>query len=328
MPFDLSDLMERTPSPPMHVELAQVVSDGRRLKTRHRLRVTVASVGVLALLGAVGTFEASNHDQTTPASTLRTGSVTVPLNKNLFSFRVDAAGRVHFGRVVQGTNRVVSEVGATPVNGQAWVIPKDRPNVVLGVVPDIEEASHIDAVVEPLHGGFAGSAEEDLASGLKAYAREFSNARDAAAYRGRVFTDVQGRIHGPGGVLPMATLPSGNGGAEQVSVWLDSKVEIFGLLSRGQLSMRVDAVTASGGSVQDAANATSVRVYGILPAGATGVHVTFGTAVNVVAPLRTNALGSDWVAFYTEYGSATNTTVRGTVVWGDSSGQGHTQAAD
>ena len=147
MSFDLHDLMERTPSPQMHVELADVVADGRRLQSRQRRRVVLASVAALALVGGgVGVFDARKVDQTAPASTVGPGTVTVALNKDLFSFRFDSSGRMHFGRVVQGTNRIVSETAATAVNGQAWVIAKDRPNVVLGVAPAIDrEKPHVDA---------------------------------------------------------------------------------------------------------------------------------------------------------------------------------------
>lgn len=326
MSFDLTDLMERTLSPPMHVELARVVSYGHRLRTRQRVRVAMVSVGVLALLGGVGAFEVRNYDAATPASTLGPISVTVPLNKNLFSFRLDTSGRVLFGRVVQGTTRVVSEIGATPVNGQVWVIVKDRPNVVLGVVPATEEASHIDAMSPAARGGFDGSADEDLGGGLKAYVREFADAQDATGFRGRVFTDGQDTVHGPGGVLPLAKFQA-DGGAEPVSVWLDPMSRTFGLLSRGQLSMRVGALTPIGGSVQEPVTSTSGRVYGLLPADASGVQVKFTPEVKVLAPLRTESLGHGWVAFYTEYSSPTASNVQATVVWRNRAGREQTHAA-
>jgi hypothetical protein len=316
----------------MHVEPADVVADGRRLERRQRRRVVLASVAALALLGGgVGVFDARNVDHTAPASAVGPGTVTVALNKDLFSFRLSSGGRVHFGRVVQGTSRIVSETAATAVNGQAWVVVKDRPNVVLGIAPTIDmEEPHVDVVVGYSNSGFSGS-DENLGRGLKAYVLEFTNGQDAAGFRGRVFVDPQGRVRGPGGVLPVTTFPSADESG-QGGVWVDPRTKTFGLMKRGSLSMRVDALTSTGSAAQvpdDTATTGGVtrRFYGVLPAGSSRVDVEFTPDVDVLAPLRTQALGKDWVALYTEYRAPTDAQVLGTVVWRDGSGKEHTAEA-
>ena len=96
--------------------------------------------------------------------------------------------------------------------------------------------------------------------------------------------------------------------------------------------MRVDALTPTGSAVQvpdDTSTAEGVtrRVYGVLPAGSSRVDVEFTPDVDVLAPLRTEALGEDWVAFYTGYRAPTDAQIRGIVVWRDRSGKEHTAAA-
>jgi hypothetical protein len=305
----------------MHVELADVVADGRRLQSRQRRRVVLASVAALALLGGgAGVFDARNADQTAPASTTGPGTVTVALNKDVFSFRLSDGGRVHFGRVVQGTNRITSETAATAVNGQAWVIVKDRPNVVLGVLPALEQTSHVDVIARPGMGESYGSPDQELARGLKAYVREFANSEDAAAFKGRVFVDAQARVHGPGGVLPMATFATAESG--DVSVWVDRTAQVFGTLSQGQLSARVHPLSGDGVVAQETG-----RIYGLLPAGASRVQVTFNPKVEKRGVLQTKQLGGDWVAFSLDYRAGRDGQTNGTVVWRDRSGKEHTAIA-
>lgn len=323
MPFDLTDLMEAVPSPPMQVDPAEVLADGHRRQRRRRRQTLIACVGVAALLGAGGALEMQTRDRGTPSSTITSSTVTVPLKKNLFSFRLDSDGRVQFGRVVQGTNRVVSEVAATPVNGQAWVVAKDRPNVVLGVAPAMTKVSEVDAVTQEARGEFYGSPDETFGNGMVAYVREFSSDQDAASFRGRVFLDGQGRVHGPGGVLPVATFAV-SGPAGQVSVWLDARVRMFGSLAQGHLSARVRGFTADGIAVQDRDTSTSGvvtgRAYGMVPRGSKDLRLDFSTDAQVLTPIRTTDMGPDWVAFLVDYTDGTDGPTQARLSWRNGSG--------
>jgi hypothetical protein len=230
----------------------------------------------------------------------------------------------------------VIPLGSVPVvNGQAWIVPKGRSDVVLGVAP-VDGAQSEDIFV----GGFlgpgsgSGSDGETLGPGLEVYVRQFDDPTAASQFRGRVFTDAQGRLRGPGGLLPTAVF--GPHGAP-VTLWVDARTHIFGrtsphstatgrALTTGVIADR-DAMfqSTSSGAVSSPGATTVVGraglgpeegwLSGIGPKGITNLRVEFSAGTTVVIPLETKPLGNDHVAFAAEYRGTKGRTVTITLRW-------------
>ena len=186
----------------MGIDPYAVLHGGQRRRLRRRLTAAGATLAVVAAAGLATIAPTGDRPDPTPAATVLTADmVTAPLDKDLWSFDLTPSGRVQFGRVVQGTNRVVP-LGSVPVvNGQAWLVPKDRPDVVLGVAPTGASAARTSSSGVP--GRCPGSdGVRRLRRDLEVYVRHFDDPRAAANFRGRVFTDRQGRLHGPGACSP------------------------------------------------------------------------------------------------------------------------------
>lgn len=334
MSVDLTEVLERTTAPPMGIDPYAVLHGSQRRRQRRRLTAVGATLAVVAAVGAAATLSHGDRETPTPAATTLTSDmVTAPLGKELWSFDLTPLGQVQFGRVVQGTDRVVP-LGSVPVvNGQAWLVPKGRSDIVLGVAP--EDGAHSEDIYL---GGFLGSGSgsdgEQLGDDLEVYVRHFDDPTAASQFRGRVFTDAQGRLQGPGGLLPTAVF--GPAGAP-VTLWVDARTHIFGrtspsssatgrALSTGVIADRDAMFQATSSTTVTSPGTTTVVgregfgpeegwLSGIGPRGITNLRAEFSSGTAVVTPLQIKPLGKDHVAFAAEYRGTKGRTVTITLRW-------------
>lgn len=343
MSVDLTELLERSRIPHMGLDPETVLHSGRRRRLRRRLTAAGATLAVVAAAGLATVLTTGEQSTPTPAATvLTTDMVTAPLDNELWSFDL-RSGQVQFGRVVPGTDQVVPLGSVTLVNGQAWLAPKDHPDIVLGVVP--RGATHIEDVsAGGFLGNFSGSDGEQLGQGLEVYVRHFEDTKGAVNFRGRVFTDGQGRLHGPGGLLPSAEFGRDSAGGP-LTVWLDARTRTYGH-SRGesiqpQGQPLTSGVTADRDAVYrapDSGDRTLVMpqdfgpeegwVSGVAPAGTTDLRVQFAVGTTVVTPLATRPLGADHVAFAAEYRGPKGKETTLTVLWTNPDGTQGSKVVD
>lgn len=319
MSVDLTEVLERTTAPPMGVDPYAALRGGQRRRLRRRITAVGATLAVVAVAGVAVTFSPADRGTPTPAATTLTPDmVTAPLGKELWSFDLTASGQVQFGRVVQGTTRVVPLGSVKVVNGQAWLAPADRPGVVLGVLPaDPGEPEDIFA------GGYLGYASgsdgERLGNDLEVYVRQFDDAHGAEHFRGRVFTDAQGRLHGPAGVLPRARFGPE---AAPLLIWVDTRAQVYGrtwlngTISSGKL---IPGVFAERDTLFQAGRPGG-WVSGIAPRGTTHLRLEVGSGTTVLTPLEVKPLGTDHVAFAAEYRGTKGREVTITLRWTNADG--------
>lgn len=321
MPTDLTDVLERTSAPPMHLDPYAVMNGGRRRRLRRRLTTGGAALAVAAIVAvgvSVGPTPVDRQEQPAPAATtLTSATVTVPLKGDLFSFRVASPTLVEFGRVKQGTRQVVDLQRATIVNGQAWVQAKNRPGVVLGVLPATFGRAD-DLAASAGAGAWQGTDGPVVGREYATYARVYDVPSDAAAFRGRTYVDEQGAVHGPAGVLPSADFASRAGGMP-ASVWLDSATGVHGYLIGGDPAPAVAGyLSDSGPSVQHQAsvtlpsgrgdiNADGVEqgwFVGVTPSDASTLQAKLTDGATIITPLTTKPLNAQYTAFAIEYRGA------------------------
>ena len=249
MSVDLTEVLERTIAPPMGIDPYAALQRGRRRRLRRRLTAAGATLAVLAGAGLATTVIDDDRGTPTPAATTLTPDmVTAPLDKDLWSFDLTPSGQVQFGRVVQGTDRVVPLGSMAVVNGQAWIVPKGRSDVVLGVAPvgGRVRGHFLESFLGS--GSGSGSDGETLAPGLEVYVRQFDDPTAASLFRGRVFTDPQGRLRGPGGLLPTAVFGPA-----------DAPVTLSGDAGRTSSAARRSTRRQPGGFSRPASSPTGTR---------------------------------------------------------------------
>ena len=334
MSVDLTEVLERSRVPQMGLDPEAVLHGGRRRRLRRRLTAAGVALAVVAGAGLATTLGFGDRPRPTPAATTLTADmVTAPLDKELWSFDLTPSGLVQFGRVVQGTDRVVPLGSAKVVNGQAWLVPKGRSDIVLGVSP-VDASNSEDIYVGGYLGSASGSDGEALGRGLEVYARHFDDPTAASQFRGRVFTDSQGHLRGPGGLLPTAVFGPA---ASPVRLWVDARTHIFGRTSRyssatgtvltsGVLADR-DAMFESTMATPGTTHSTTIDggddalgpeqgwLSGIGPRGITNLRVEYSSGTTVVTPLEVKPLGADHVAFAAEYRGTKGQDVTITLRW-------------
>lgn len=330
MPTDFTDLLERTPAPDMHVDPYAVVSGGRRRRLRRRVTAAGAGLAVAAIVaaGAVVVPNAiRNADRPSPAATIVTaGTVTVPMKKDLFSFRLASPTVVEFGRVVQGTSRIVDLQRATIVNGQAWVQAKNRPGLVLGMLP--ATFGRANDLFNPQYLGGHERADGDLVAGrYQPYVQRFEHAGAAATFKGRVYTDENADVFGPSGKLPTITFAPADG-ATSVTLWVDEQMNAFGHLlgdegvsSTSQLadrpvSQRNAMIRTDGsGSGSVETGVESGWIVGVAPAATSGLRVDFTSGASTITPLSTKPIDGAHRGFAVEYRGKPGDAVKATLHW-------------
>jgi hypothetical protein len=327
MPTDLTDVLERTSAPVMHIDPYAVVSGGRRRRLRRRLTTGGAALAVAAVVagGALASPHlASRPERPAPAATTITSStVTVPLQKNLYSYRLASPTVVEFGRVVQGSNEVVDVQRASIVNGQAWVRAKNRPAVVLGIMPatfgqpnDLQSST------------YQSSSESEtgalLAGTFLPYAQAFEDPTGAERFKGRVYTNENGDVFGPSGRLPRVEFAA-NGGSGPVTIWLEPRQRMFGHLLNGDLAPGTP-LPPDQPAIQRTAEVTSSDTgsgpgtetgwfVGVAPTTASTLEARLTDGTTILTPLTTKPLDDDYTAFAVEYRGAPGQQVQLMLRW-------------
>jgi hypothetical protein len=333
MSVDFTEVLERTVAPPMGIDPYAALHGAQRRRRRRRLTAVGATLAVVASAGLAATVDGGRGTPMPAATTLTQDMVTAPLDKELWSFDLTPSRQVQFGRVVQGTNRVIPVGSAPVVNGQAWIVPKGRSDVVLGVAP-VDGAHSEDIFLGGFLGSGSGSDGETLDPGLEVYVRQFDDPTAASLFRGRVFTDTQGRLRGPGGLLPTAVFGPDSA---PVTLWVDVRTQVYGRTSLHSMAMGRALTTGvvadrdamfqstSSGAVTSPGATTVVGrgqlgteegwVSGIGPKGITNLRVEFSAGTTVVTPLETKPLGNEHVAFAAEYQGTKGRTVTIILRW-------------
>ncbi|NNM45874.1 hypothetical protein [Knoellia koreensis] len=328
MPTDLTDVLERTSAPVMHIDPYAVVSGGRRRRLRRRLTTGGAALGVAAVVAAglvVGPELTRDAQRPTPAAstgTLTSSTVTVPLKGDRYSYRLASPTVVEFGRVKQGTRQVVDLQRATIVNGQAWVQAKNRPGVVLGILPATFGRAD-DLAASAGSGAWEGADGRVVGRMYATYARVYDVPADAARFRGRIYADEGGRVHGPGGELPTVEFRPHAGG-DPVTVWANSTDGLYGYLVGGDPSPTSAALPESGPVAQqqamvslpdgrgdiDTDGVEQGWFVGVAPKAASTLEARLTDGTTILTPLTTKPLDGDYSAFAVEYRGAPGQQVR------------------